>query len=321
MKKNVLVTGANGFIGRVLAARLVETREGETRGSVRRPGTQLPAGVQPAVVGELGTDTDWSLALAGVDCVIHTAGRAHVLRSEPDSAAAFRKANVEGALSIARQAMDAGVRRFIFISSIGVNGARTYGTPFSEGADPQPHAEYARSKLEAEVELAALCAGSKMELTIIRPPLVYHWNAPGNFRRLLGILARGWPLPFGAIDNRRSMVSLTNLVNFIEVCIDHPGAANETFVVADGDDVSLPRMIHLLTAGMGRRVTLVPVPAWSLSLASKAVGKYGMYEQLCGSLQIDITKARTKLGWQPPLSAENALRAAGSEYAKLSGRV
>lgn len=321
MKKKVLVTGANGFIGRVLAARLAEKSDREVRGSVRRADAALSANVQPVVVGDLGADTDWSLALADVDCVIHTAGRAHVLKSEPDSAEAFRKANVEGALSIARQAIDAGVRRFIFISSIGVNGARTYGTPFSEGVEPQPHAEYARSKLEAEVELAAWCADFEMELTIIRPPLVYHWNAPGNFRRLLGIIARGWPLPFGAIDNLRSLISLTNLVDFIEVCIDHLGAANETFVVADGDDVSLPQMIRLLTAGMGRRVPLVPVPAWCLSLAARSVGKYGMYEQLCGSLQIDITKARAKLGWVPPLSAENALRLAGSEYAKLSGRV
>ena len=318
--KNVLVTGANGFIGQALTTRLAEQAGWKISGSVRRPDSRLPTGVLPVLVGDLGAQTDWSLAVAGVDCIIHTAGRAHVLKSEPDSSAAFRKANVDGALAVARQAVSAGVRRFIFISSIGVNGGRTYDTPFSESMEPRPQAEYARSKLDAEIELATLCRDSGMELTIIRPPLVYHWNAPGNFRRLLGIVGRGWPLPFGAISNLRSMVSLTNLIDFIEVCITHPEAANETFVVADGDDVSLPRMIRLLATGMGRSVSLVPLPAWCLATAAKAVGKYGMYEQLCGSLQVDITKARTRLGWQPPLTAETALRLAGSEYVKFSRR-
>lgn len=319
MKKKVLVTGANGFIGNALVARLVECGDWSVIGAVRRSDHHMLPSVRPVVVEDLTPSTTWRKGLEGVECVVHTAGRAHVLKNLPDAPAAFRRANVEGSVAIAQQAAEAGVKRFVYISSIGVNGSVTSDVPFEETMAPRPHAEYAISKMEAEEALAALCSRTNMELTIIRPPLVYSFDAPGNFARLLGVVARGWPLPFGCVSNLRSMISLTNLTDFISLALVHQNAANEKFLVADGDDVSLPQMIKLLGEGMNRSVRLINIPVSLLAFTAKITGRGKMFDQLCGSLQIDIRKSQNMLGWRPPLPTEEGLRLAGSNYVKQLG--
>ncbi|WP_349971474.1 NAD-dependent epimerase/dehydratase family protein [Pseudomonas caspiana] len=307
-----LITGASGFIGRALFDRL-QAQGLAVRGTSRRPAIVPGDWVQ---VSDMGPDTDWSEALQGCDVVVHAAGRAHVLSEQgSDPLAEFRQVNVEGTLNLARQALKMGVRRFVFISSIGANGAETVpGQPFSEVCTPQPQQPYARSKLEAEQGLQELLAGSAMEWVIVRPPLVYAGDAPGNFARLLGLVSRKIPLPLGRVNNARSMIALRNLTSFLDLCIQHPAAAGEVFVVADGDDLSTGQMVELLAQGMDHRAMLVPVPArtvrWGLSL----LGQEGLGQQLFGSLQVDAGKARTLLGWRPEVSTRDALRDSARQW-------
>ncbi|WP_433885035.1 NAD-dependent epimerase/dehydratase family protein [Pseudomonas vranovensis] len=314
----VLVTGATGFVGSSLLQWLSRQPGYNVVGSCRGP-RRLEAGALPLIaVGELSAETDWQAALVDVDVVVHLAARAHVLdESGSDARAEFQRANVDGAVALAHQALVAGVRRFIFISSIGVNGNVTDEHAFSEESAAAPHADYAYSKCEAETRLKALLEGTSMELVIIRPPLVYAGHAPGNFRRLQKLIASNLPLPFAMINNRRSMVALENLVDFIGCCIAHPLAANQLFLVADGVDVSTAQMIGYLAKGMGSRVILLPVPGRLLHWGARLLGKEGMYTQLCGSLVIDSSKSRTLLGWRPPVSAEDALVNAGRDFKAL----
>jgi nucleoside-diphosphate-sugar epimerase len=250
-----------------------------------------------------------------VDVVVHLAARAHVLQEGvADPLAEFRRVNVDGALSLARQSIANGVKRFIFISSIGVNGGFTSGQAFTENSPEAPHADYAQSKQEAERALKTLAEGSGMELVVIRPPLVYAANAPGNFRRLLKLVASGLPMPFGSVNNRRTMVALPNLVDFINACIQHPAAANETFLVSDSQSISTGEMARLLSQGMGKTTMLLPVPDALMKWTAKLAGKSNLYVQLCCSLEVDNAKARRLLNWQPPLTAQAALVQVGSQY-------
>lgn len=314
----VLVTGATGFVGRSLFQWLSRQKDCNVVGSCRDP-RQVETEALPLIpVGELSAETDWHAALVDIDVVVHLAARAHVLdESGGDPRAEFQRANVDGAIALANQALAAGVRRFIFISSIGVNGNVTGEHVFSEQSAPAPHAEYAHSKLEAESRLKALLDGTTMELVIIRPPLVYAGHAPGNFKRLQKLIASNIPLPFAMINNRRSMVALENLVDFIGCCIFHPLAANQLFLVADGVDVSTAQMVRYLAKGMDSRVILLPVPGRLLHWGAKLLGREGMYTQLCGSLVIDSSKSRTLLGWRPPVSPEDALVSAGRDFKAL----
>ncbi len=310
-----LVTGANGFIGAALVAHL-QKQSWSVRGAVR----QLPNTPGDWVqVGALGQDMDWRHALEGCDVVVHTAGRAHVLR-ERESAplAQFRAVNVQGALRLAEQALEMGVKRFVFISSIGVNGALSVGRPFTEQTPPAPHAAYALSKLEAEQALQALLADQAMELVIIRPPLVYAAQAPGNFARLLHLIRRGVPFPFAKVRNARSMLALENLMDFLQRCMTHPAAADQLFLVADGVDMSTREVISHLGDGMQRRIKMLPIPPQLMAVGATLLGRRAMYDQLCGSLQVDISKARDLLGWQPPLVAEKALRQSAQRYLELN---
>lgn len=310
----VFVTGANGFIGTALCKGLV-SRGFSVRGLVR---ADVPD--ETGVIyhkGALEDSASLLSYLSGVDCLVHLAGRAHVMRDESrDPLGAFRAINCEATLELARVALRAGVRRFVFLSSIGVNGAETPGRPFSESFTPNPHSDYALSKLEAEQGLKGLLAGSGTELVIIRPPLVYGVDAPGNFARLLRIIEKGVPLPFGALNNQRSMIALDNLVELVSACVVHPDAAGELFLAADGDDLSTGELVRILAEGMGRQVRLFPVPARLLSIGASLVGKRAMYTQLCESLRIDASKARRVLGWQPRQSARQALLEAGREYSR-----
>lgn len=305
----ILVTGANGFVGGALCD------------SLRQQGITVVAAVRgnacdnEYVLGDFSALTDWMFALCGCNTVIHLAARVHVMNDKSSNPlTAFRAVNVDATLNLARQAAQSGVKRFVFISSIGVNGAETFSEPFSEMSKPQPHSDYALSKFEAEEGLKDICAKSGMEFVIIRSPLVYGSNAPGNFRSLLKFVHKGLPWPLGLIKNQRSMVALENLVDFIKVCIEHPKAANQSFLVADVESVSTPQLIRLLSEGMGKPVRLFPVPVQALKLGAFLLGKQSMYQQLCGSLQVDISKAQNILGWVPPVRVDDGLRRAAKGY-------
>ena len=307
-----LVTGANGFIGRAVWLCLHATRGVQVVGSVRRSSVRPDTAATDIAVGELCAETDWSKALNGVAAVIHTAARVHVMN---DSSTAplveFRRVNVQGTLNLARQAATAGVRRFVFISSIKVNGEVTaWGFPFSADDVPAPLDPYGVSKMEAEQGLREIAAETGMEVVIIRPPLVYGPGVKANFAALMRAVQRGWPLPLGAVHNQRSLVALDNLVDFIVTCIAHPQAANQTFLVSDGQDLSTTELVRGMAQAAGVSARLLPVPVWTLLAAATLLGKGDAVQRLCGNLQVDISKARSLLGWVPPVSVDEALRRA-----------
>jgi nucleoside-diphosphate-sugar epimerase len=249
--------------------------------------------------------------LTGCETVVHLAARVHVMAdTAADPLEEFRRVNVQGTLNLARQAAVAGVRRFVFVSSIGVNCAETYRRPFTAHDEVAPHSPYAVSKYEAELGLQALAAETGMEVVIIRPPLVYGPGAPGNFGSLLRWLKRGVPLPLGAIHNQRSLVALDNLVDLIITCLTHPAAANQTFLVSDGEDVTTTELLRRMGQALGRPAHLIPVPVSWLKLAAKLVGKPDVAQRLCGSLQVDIEKTRRLLDWTPPISLDEGLKKA-----------
>jgi UDP-glucose 4-epimerase len=278
------------------------------RAATRRPGENWPSGVECALAEDLATEGDWRAALDGVDAVVNCAARVHVVRdTSADPLAEFRRVNVAGTLNLARQAADAGVRRFIYISSIGVNGAETFDMPFTSEDKAAPHSPYAVSKLEAELGLRQLTHETGLEVVIIRPPLVFGPGAPGNFNKLLLIVHRGIPLPLGAIHNKRSLVALDNLVDLILICLHHRAAANQTFLVSDGEDLSTTALLRRTGAALGRPARLIPVSALVLRTAARLLGKASFAQQLCGSLQVDISKTRDLLDWTPPVSVDHAL--------------
>jgi nucleoside-diphosphate-sugar epimerase len=308
-KKTILVTGASGFIGRAFCAAALAA--GHIVLAASRSGQDLPPGVLPVVIGDLTEGADFADVLRGVDVVVHLAARAHVLREEAsDPQTLYRKVNVEATLALAAQCVPAGVRRFVFLSSIGVNGNRTSGRPFDESSPPQPHDLYAQSKLEAEQGLQKIAQESGLEVTIIRPPLVYGPNAKGNFASLLRLVQRGLPLPLGSINNARSFIALDNLVSFIVLCADpdrSPKAANQVFLICDGEDVSTTELLRKVARAQGVGTRLLPVPETWLRFAARCLGKRGLETRLLDSLVIDASKAR-RLGWQPVLTMDEQLR-------------
>lgn len=312
-QQRLVVTGANGFVGRALCAGAVA--RGFSVCGITRTTCELPNGSENFVVGNMDDRTDWRSALAGTQVVIHLAARVHVMADTAKKPLdEFRRVNFHGSLNLARQAAAIGVRRFLFVSSIGVNGAETFQQPFTDQCQVVPHSPYAVSKYEAELALQALAIETGMEVVIIRPPLVYGPRAPGNFGSLMRWLARGVPLPLGAINNRRSMVALDNLVDLIVTCIDHPAAANQTFLVSDGEDLSTTQLLQRLGRALGKPARLVPVPAMLLKAGAALVGKPAIAQRLCGSLQVDISKTQQLLGWTPPLSVDEGLKRAAEGY-------
>lgn len=307
----VLVTGANGFVGRGLLGVLRRDYRVGPVALVRHPATDVAEGVEKRVGGALEDRDGRKEVLDGIDTVVHLAARAHVLdEPEADPLEAFRRVNVEGTLRLARQAADAGVRRFVFVSSIGVNGNET-ARPFTESDEPSPDESYAVSKREAEDGLREMAVETGLELVIIRPPLVYGPGAPGNFGSLLHWVHKGVPLPLGAVtQNRRSLVALDNLVDLIVTCLSHPAATGETFLVADGEDLSTAGLLRKVGDALERPARLVPVPVWMLWAGASALGKGEMARRLLGSLQVDASKAREVLGWVPPVSLDEGLRRA-----------
>lgn len=308
----LLITGATGFVGSALIERVNSSYD--TLALVRTHNNVLSPNIQQFVANNI-FEVDFP---DNIDVIIHLAGRAHILNEKTiDPLSEFRKVNVEGTLQLARQALDKKVKRFIFMSSIGVNGSVTSQQPFTEDALPQPHADYAVSKLEAEQELKKLFAGSDTELVIIRPPLVYAAHAPGNFARLLKLVATNLPLPFAGTKNRRSFVALENLVDFIQICIEHPNAANQTFLVADQSHISTRELVQYLKQGMGKPARFIYLPQPLMKLGAACVGKSKLYEQLFESLEVDTTKAQKLLGWTAPLTTQQAMLQAGRNYLKM----
>lgn len=307
----VLVTGATGFVGRALCSDL-DAHGFEVVPAVRSKGG-LP---REAVVGNLDASTDWRAALGGCNAVVHLAARVHVMDDKaPDPLALYRATNTDASLNLARQAARAGVKRFVFISSIKVNGEGR-DAPYRETDAPAPEDAYAVSKWEAEQGLWQIAQETGLEVVVLRPPLVYGPGVKANFRRLLDTVARGWPLPLGAIENRRSLLYLGNFVDAIRVCVEHPAAAGQTFLIDDGQPVSTPELIRALARSMGRPARLVAVPVDVLELAAALLGKRTAVSRLRGSLYVDSSAIRTRLGWMPPFSMQQGLEAtvAGSRY-------
>ena len=312
----ILVSGASGFIGRALVRRLLADGR-DVVAAVRQPSDALPARVRQVMIVDVDGSTDWSQALDGVDAIVHLAARAHVLRdSAADPLSEFRRVNTAGTLNLARQAAVVGVRRLVFISSIGVNGNETLDQPFTADDAPAPVEPYAQSKLEAEQGLREIAAGSELEIVIVRPPLVYGPGAPGNFGRLIDAVARGLPLPLGAVRNQRSLVALDNLVDLIRLCIDDPRAASQTLLVSDGEDLSTTELLQRVGQALGRPARLLPVPQQLLVTVLGLLGKQALAQRLFGSLQVDIAKTRELLAWSPPLTVDAALADTAQAYRK-----
>lgn len=312
----ILVTGATGFIGHALLAQVMGRPRLSARVTVRRQVNDLPVGVESVHVVDVNPETDWRAAVTGMDVIVHTAARVHVMQdTASDSLAAFRRVNVAGTLNLARQAADAGVRRFVFISSIKVNGKWTpLGRPYTAADVPAPGDPYGITKWEAEEGLRQLAAETGMEVVIIRPPLVYGPGVTANFLSMIRWLNTGIPLPFGAIDNKRSLVALDNLVDLIVTCIDHPAAANQTFLVSDGEDLSTPDLIRRMARALGCPARLISVPTTVLMAGATLLGRQELAAKLCGTLQVNIAKTRKVLGWTPPVSVDEGLRRTAEHY-------
>lgn len=307
-KPRLLVTGGSGFVGQALVSKALLDAGWQVRASVRSHAPDHP-GAEWAVVGDLSATTDWRATVAGVDTIVHTAARVHVMcDSVADTLSEYRRVNVEGTLNLARQAIEAGVRRLIFISSIKVNGERTQLRPYTADDTPALVDPYGLSKFEAEEGLRRIAQESRMEVVIVRPVLVYGPGVKANFHTLMRWLYRRVPLPFGAIENKRSLVAVENLVDLVLTCARHPAAANQTFLVSDGEDLSTPELLLRLSAALGRPARLFRVPPALLNTSARLLGLGDTAQRLCGSLQVDISKVRDVLGWVPPVATDAALK-------------
>lgn len=310
----IAVTGATGFVGRRALADLA--RYGHVAiGVVRRGGADAMR-----TVGEIGPDTDWVRALEGVEVVVHCAARAHIMREQAaDPSALYRSVNVHGTRRLAEQAAIHGVKRLVYLSSVKAAGERSApGRPLKLSDRSAPEDAYGISKREAEIALLEVGAATGLETVIIRPPLVYGPGVKGNFLRLMGAIARGWPLPLGALDNRRSMVSLANLTDLIGVCVESPIAAGRTFFVSDGEDLSTASLARRMGVALGRPARLLPIPRAALSMLGRATGKAAEIERLVGTLQVDLDDNRELLGWCPPQTVEQGLRETADWFRGLS---
>ena len=306
----ILITGASGFVGKSLTSALL--RQGHSICAAVRS-ISSPNESSEIVVGEIDHDTNWATALRDVDVVIHLAARVHVMTEYSQNPLdEFRKTNVEGTLNLAQQAAKAGVKRIVYVSSIGVNGTHT-ASPYTELDNPQPHNDYTFSKCEAEQALHKVSVKTGLEVVIVRPPLVYGFGAPGNFAQMIKVLAKGIPLPLASVKNLRSLIYLENLVDALILCAIHPAAAGQTYLVGDGQDISTPDLLRKLSSVMGRSARLFPCPIVLMRLSGQLLGKSDQISKLVGSLQIDSSKIRRELGWKPPFTLDEGLKATVSD--------
>lgn len=311
----LLLTGPSGFVGRALRQSLISRADFTLCCAYRILPIAAPLSVLDVAVGDIENITDWSTLLTNVDVVLHTAAIAHVqgavtklLQSQ------FDAVNTVATLALARQAAEAGVKRFIFLSTIKVLGDSTSASVFNADTKPAPMDEYACSKWRAEQGLRVIAAETGMEVVIIRPVLVYGPGVKANFLSMMRWLNKGVPLPFGTIYNKRSLVALDNLVDLIVTCIDHPAAANQTFLVSDGEDLSTSELLRRMAVALGKPARLLPVPSWLLETGAAMLGKQALAQRLCGSLQVDISKTRELLGWTPPVSVDQALANTAEDF-------
>ena len=305
----ILVTGASGFVGTALLSALRQGGHG-FRPVYRR---EKPSGTEAGVVvSSISGTTVWGNHLGRVSSIVHLAARVHLMNDASlDPLSDFREVNVAGTLNLARQAAIHGVNRFVFISSIKVNGEQTAaGHPFTPSDTPNPSDSYGISKCEAEEGLRQIAEQTGMEVVIIRPVLVYGPGVKGNFLSMMRWLRKGIPLPLGAIHNARSLVALDNLIDLIVTCLQHPEAANQTFLVSDGEDLSTTELLKRTGAAMGINVRLIPVPASIIQAGASLLDKRDVAQRLCGSLQVDIGKTREFLNWTPPVAIDEGLRRA-----------
>jgi UDP-glucose 4-epimerase len=310
----ILITGANGFLGRHLVGAL----EALNLSIIDRSATNSNPNHR-YVQAEINSNDDYSNAISGCSTVIHCAARVHIMNDSVNNVLElYREVNTRGTANLARQAVKAGVKRFVFVSSIKVNGeGTTQDKPFTSTDDQSPEDVYGVSKAEAEQQLFAIGKEAGMEIVVIRPTLVYGPGVKANFASLLNLVSKGIPLPFGCIkDNRRSLVSVTNLVDLIVTCIDHPKAANQTFLVSDGNDVSTSEMVLQMAIALDKPKWQLPVPKWCYKLAGKLLGKQDMVDRLLGSLQVDITHTKRTLDWTPPQSLEGGFKETAQAFYK-----
>jgi nucleoside-diphosphate-sugar epimerase len=303
----ILITGVSGFVGKVLLKRL--TQDHLAVRSVLRQQNQNFNQIEHLLMPSMSESSDWRNALEGCDVVIHLAARVHVMDEDSeDPLSEFRKTNVALTTNFARQAAALGVKRFIFLSSVKVNGEVSKGKKFNESQDANPQDAYAISKWEAEEALRNLSKKTDMEVVIIRPPLVYGPGVKANFLKMMRYLQRGVPLPLGSIQNKRSLVGLNNLVDFIVTCITHPKAANQTFLISDNHDISTSDLLRLISKVMDKRARLIPIPSKLLFWLFSMIGRGDFAERLLGSLEVDISKAKKLLSWSPPATMEDELK-------------
>lgn len=314
-----LITGANGFIGGWLCPELL--RQGHTVRQAVRSLSAESAGFERSEVGPIDSGTDWTVALRGVEVVIHLAARVHVMKDHAtDPLAEFRKVNLHGTVNLAQQAAAAGVKRLVFVSSVKVNGEQTSGAPFSELAPASPQDPYGISKWEAEQALQRVTQKTGLEVVVVRPPLIYGPGVKGNFITLLTTIDRGIPLPLAGVRNARSLVYLVNLGDALIVCATHPDAAGKTYLVSDGEDISTPDLLRRLGDALGRPARLFTLPPALVKQAGRLLGKAGQVERLFGSLQIDSGKIRRELKWIPPCSMQQGLQETAIWYRSQAGR-
>ena len=314
MIKNILVTGGAGFIGMPLIAELF--KKNYIISSVVRDASSVcyPDEVNDAVkiipLGDIADKPNWDAALMGIQVVIHLAARVHVMSDKNNhSSTEYNRTNVEATMNLAYQAAKAGVKRFIYLSSIKVNGESTsLDRPFLADDLPMPQDPYSFSKYQAELELQKIASKTGMELVIIRPPLVYGPGVKANFLNLMNWLSKSLPLPLGAINNRRSFVSVDNLIDLIVMCINHPRAANQIFLVSDGEDVSTSDLLLRMGVALGRPARLIAIPIFWLDLLARAFGYRATIDRLCSSLRVDIKKTHELLGWSPKIGLDEGLR-------------
>lgn len=315
----ILVTGSTGFVGSALMASL-SLGNVAFRAAVRSGECRIFEGVDVTRVGDLRPDTDWFDALNGVSVVVHAAARVHVMADRAaDPLSEFRRVNTDCTLNFARQAASTGVKRFIFLSSIKVNGEQTQvGQRYTPSDTPRPSDPYGISKCEAEEGLRRIAEETGMEVVIIRPVLVYGPGVKGNFLSMMRWLHKGIPLPLGAIHNLRSLVALDNLVDLIVTCLQHPAAANQTFLVSDGEDLSTTELLKRTASAMGIKARLIPVPASIILSVGMLVGKHEIAQRLCSSLQVDMSKTQELLGWTPPVTVDRALKKTVEYFLRLA---
>jgi nucleoside-diphosphate-sugar epimerase len=302
----VLVTGPTGFIGAVLCESL--TGAGYVVRAALRTDRPVPSAIaEKVIVGDIGSTSDWTAALEGVDAIIHTAACAHNLRDNLALANQYTETNVRGTQCLANAAARAQIHRFVYLSSVKVNGEGTSGRAYTAFDEPRPQDAYGISKWHAEQHVIRIAAGSTMQAVIVRSPLVYGPGVRANFLRLMRLVERGWPLPFGAVRNKRSLVNIWNLCDLLLHALRHQSAPARTWMASDGEDLSTPELLRRVGAAMGRRILLFPVPNEVLQLCAALVGRRAEIARLSNSLVIDISQTRADLGWSPPVTVDEAL--------------